>query len=171
MTTFEVRNAIFVSPFGSDANPGSVTSPKLTIGAGATYRRRAGPAAGRGRRRDVRAGGGVAISANVSVLGGFDQARRLDPPGHGRAVGHAGPEPHADLGVRRRASPCAGAVTVTLDALTDRRACNTGLGAGASVYGVRAVGASVGSPANVTINNSKVTAAAGKDGTDSAVGG
>ncbi len=35
-TTFEVRNAVFVSPFGNDANPGSVTAPKLTIGAAAT---------------------------------------------------------------------------------------------------------------------------------------
>src|SRR6185312_14113763 len=50
-----------------------------------------------------------------------------------------------------------GNVSVTFDGMT-LNGGNTGLSAGSSVYGVRAVGASAGAPASVAINNAKVTA-------------
>ncbi|HEY3725320.1 MAG TPA: Calx-beta domain-containing protein [Acidimicrobiia bacterium] len=168
-TTFEVRNAVFVSPFGNDANSGSVTAPKLTIGAAAA----AAGAAGRPQVA-VAAGtfapaSGVAISASVSVLGGFDETAGWTRPGTAGASGTADRNLSQISGVPQ-AVTVTGAVTVTLDALTIQ-GLNTGLGAGASVYGVRAVGASAGSPANVTITNSKVSAAAGLGGSSSSTNG
>ena len=167
--TFEVRNAVFVSPFGSDANSGAATSPKLTVGAGAST------AGAQGRPEvAVAAGsyapvGGATISASVSVLGGFDEASGWTRPGSAGATGTADRNLTQIQGAPQGVT-VSGGVSVTLDALTIQ-GVNAGLGAGASVYGVRAIGASAGSPATVTVNNSKVSAESGTNGTDSAVNG
>jgi hypothetical protein len=167
--TFEVRNAVFVSPFGNDANSGAASAPKLTIGTGAST------AGAQGRPEvAVAAGsyapaGGATISASVSVLGGFDEASGWTRPGTAGASGTADRNLTQIQGAPQGVT-VSGAVTVTLDALTIQ-GLNAGLGAGASVYGVRAVGASAGSPATVTVNNSKVNAESGTNGTDSATNG
>ena len=167
--TFEVRNAVFVSPFGSDASAGTVTAPKATVAAavataGAQNRPQVAVSAG-----TYSPASGTTIAANVSVLGGFDQFSGWSRPGTAGATG----TPNRSL-TKLSGAPQGvfvnGASTVTLDGLTVN-GLNSGLGAGASVYGVRVVGASAGSPANVTLTNTKVTAAAGKDGTNSTTPG
>jgi hypothetical protein len=166
---FEVRDAIFVSPFGSDANAGTVAAPKLTLAnalstANAQGRPQVAVSAG-----TFATSGGVAISTNVSVLGAFDQYTGWTRPGTAGQSGTPNKSLTAIEGVPQGVI-VSGAVTVTLDGLSvDGR--NTGLGAGASVYGVRAVGASGASLANVTLNNVKVSSAPGKDGTDSTATG
>ncbi|MEP6626070.1 MAG: Calx-beta domain-containing protein, partial [Acidimicrobiia bacterium] len=161
--TFEVRNAIFVSPFGSDANAGTALAPKLTITAAAT-------AAGvQGRPQLALASGtyaptaGSTIGAGLTVLGGFDQFTGWSRPG---SAGLAGTPVRGKttLSGAPQALTVNGAVTVTVDALTID-GLNTGLVVGASSYGVRA-NASSGT-GNLTITNSKVTAAAGSDAADS----
>lgn len=167
--TFEVRNAIFVSPFGSDANPGTVAAPKLTITAAAST-------AGAQSRPQVAVAtgtyapaGGVTISNNVSVLGAFDQFSGWSRSGSAGLSGTPDRTQTQITGAPQGVT-VTGGVTVTLDAVSVT-GLNTGLGASASVYGVRAVGASGSSLANVTISNSKATAADAKDGTDSSSSG
>ena len=145
--TFEVRNAVFVSPFGSDANAGTVAAPKLTITAAAST------AGAQGRPQvavatgTVRAGRRDDDRASVTVLGGFDQFAGWTRPGTAGASGTPDRTQTMFTGTPQ-AVTVSGAVTVTLDALTIN-GLNTGLGAGASSYGVRAVGASAGSPATL----------------------
>ena len=161
--TFEVRNAIFVSPFGNDANAGTATAPKLTITAAAS-------AAGSQSRPQLAVANGTyasasgeTIAAGVTVLGGFDQFTGWTRPGSAGLSGTPDRTKSTITGTPQ-ALTVSGGVSVTLDALTIT-GLNTGLGAGASSYGVRASTAS--GTGNLTVSNSKVTAAAGIDGTDS----
>ncbi len=165
--TFQTRNAIFVSAYGNDANAGTALAPKLTLTAAST-------AAGAQGRPQIALGtgvhapvGGATIAANVTVLGGFDQFNGWSRPG---TAGLSGTPDRSQttLSGSPQAVTVTGAVTVTLDALTIN-GLNTGLGAGASSYGVRATtGSGTG---NLTVTNTKVTAAAGLDGTNSTAAG
>ena len=77
--TFEVRNAVFVSPFGNDAQPGSVTAPKLTVGAavstaGAQSRPQVAVAAGA-----FAPAGGTTIARQRRGARWLRPVRRLEP--------------------------------------------------------------------------------------------
>ena len=160
---FEVRNAVFVSPDGNDANAGTAASPKATATAGAST------AVSQGRPQVAIASGSygstlTVASGTVGVLGGFEDLVGWSRPGSASVPG----TPLASF-TNIDAAP-AGAVisgastNVTLDAITVRGK-NTGMSAGTSVYGVRAH-----SGATVALVNAAADAENGVAGNDGAAG-
>ena len=161
--TFEVRDAVFVSPDGNDTDPGSAASPKLTASAAAST------AVAQGRPQVAVASGNygstlTVTGGTVSVLGGFEDLVGWSRPGSANVPG----TPIASF-TNVEAAP-AGAVisgattTVTLDAITIRGK-NTGLAAGSSVYGIRAH-----TGATVNLVNAAADADSGVAGTDGGSG-
>lgn len=155
----ESRNAIFVSEVtGNDANPGTAAQPKQTAMAGITTAKAQG-------KPEVAIGmggyGGLGLTNahnNLALRGGFDQYLGWTRPGTAGTVG----TPAQD--VTQFAAQGQGIVVqatagLTLDSL-HAKGLNAGLGAGASVYGVRVFGG-----ANVTLQNVKAEAEAGMPGT------
>jgi hypothetical protein len=162
--TFEVRDAIFVAPFGNDADPGTAAAPKLTVQGGldaaAATANADHVAVATGTYAE---GDGVEPTATVAVLGGFDAASGWARPGSAGTSGSVDEAATTIEGVPQAAT-VNGAISVTFDSLTIKGR-NTGLGAGASVYGIRALGGST-----VAVVNSAVSAAAAVDGTDGSDG-
>ena len=159
-STFEVRDAIFVAPWGDDADPGTAAEPKATVQGGADAAA-SSPSAdhvalGMGTYSE---GDGVELTSTVVVLGGFDAGNGWSRPGTAGASGQADEAATTIEGVPQAAT-VSGAVWVTFDAVSIKGR-NTGLGAGSSVYGIRAL-----SGATVSLVNSNVTAAAAVDGVD-----
>ena len=158
--TFEVRDAIFVAPWGDDAGPGTAAAPKATVQGGVN-------AAAASASSDHLAiatgtfseGDGVELSSTVVLLGGFDAGNGWSRPGTAGAAGQADEAATTIEGVPQ-AVTVSGAAWVTFDSLSIKGR-NTGLGAGSSVYGVRAIGG-----AAVSLVNSTVSAAAAIDGVD-----
>jgi hypothetical protein len=156
--TFEVRNAVFASPYGngSDANPGTARQPKQTVGAAVST------AITEGRPQVVLGHGTFNVSTlnltttppgGLSVLGAFDQAAGWTRPGTAGTSGN--PEPvNTAISGGTTAVLVDGAITVTLNGVTVRSADATT--PGSSSYGVRVING-----ANVTISRSSVVAGKG----------
>ena len=96
------------------------------------------------------------MNGSVGLYGAFDEFGGWTRPGSVGASGTPDRNKTTVSGVPQAAT-VTGNVSATFDGMT-LSGGNSGLGAGASVYGVRAVGASAGAPATVAINNAKVTA-------------
>ncbi|WP_307781255.1 Calx-beta domain-containing protein, partial [Rhabdothermincola sediminis] len=160
---FEVRDAVFVSERGDNAAPGSAAAPKLTVPAAMAAAAAAGRpqvAVGAG---SYNVGAGLSLASGVRLMGGFDQYRGWSRPGTAGAPGTAD-NTLTTLRGAPQAALASGAVTATVDGLT-LQGTNSGLGAGASVYGLRAVNG-----AHVTLTNVRTRAEAGLPGTDGAHG-
>src|SRR5262249_51103312 len=84
---FQVRNAIFVSPFGSDANRGTAAAPRLTLANALTTANSQGRPQVVVSSNDFAPSGGVTINTNVSVLGAFDQYLGWTRPGTAGTTG------------------------------------------------------------------------------------
>jgi hypothetical protein len=114
--------AVFASPQGNDANPGTRNQPKRQVQAAVSA------AAASGRYVLVSTGGygGVVAASGVGVYGGYDQ-KSWKRPGEGETEISGSPEGLLAAGVQ----------DVTLQLLTIR-----GVHAGASAYGIRAINGS-----------------------------
>jgi len=166
MTTFETRNAVFVAPQGSDANPGSAAQPKLTVGAAistATSQNRPQVAVGQGTYAPA---GGVSVTSapagGLTILGGFAQGLGWARGGTAGAGGSPDNTASRFQG-QPQGTTVNGAITVTLDNLTIRGL--TTASPGTTVYGVRVLGG-----ANVTLNRSVVIAEDGQNGSAGTAG-
>lgn len=156
--TFEVRNAVFASPYGngSDANPGTAKAPKQTPAAAVAT------AIAEGRPQVVLGHGTFNVTTlsltatppgGLSILGAFDQAAGWTRPGTAGTSGN--PEPvNTTVAGGTTAVLVNGTITVTLNGLTVRSADATT--PGASSYGVRVING-----ANVTISRAAVVAGKG----------
>ena len=159
-STFEIRNAIFVAPWGDDTDPGTALAPKSTVQGALT-------AAASSPANDHVAlsvgtyteGDGVEPTASVAILGGFDSGNGWARPGTAGTSGQADRAATTIEGAPQAAT-INGAIAVTFEAVSVKGR-NTGLGTGASVYGIRALGG-----ANVSLVNSAVSAANAIDGVD-----
>ena len=139
------EDAIYVSPSGNDADPGTRQSPFVTIAAAVAA------AAGTGREVRVAAGSydqgaGLVVPDDIAILGGYDPVTWVRSATSVTQL----------VGVPQ-AVPAHGATNVTLDELT-----LNAFAAGGSVYGIRAVNGS-----SVRLINVSVTAG---DGTLGPVG-
>jgi cysteine-rich repeat protein len=145
----DINDAVFVAKSGSDANPGTMALPKLTIQAAVTL------AAGSGK--DVYVSGGtyvesITLSNGVGIYGGFDAAlawARTDT--QARIVGGS------------TAVTGTSVSNVVLDHLSIRASSATT--AGGSSYGIRLTSAT-----NVSVRKSTVEAGAGADGANGSAG-
>ena len=138
---FEIRDAVFVAADGNDTNPGSTAAPKATLGAGLTV------AAAQGRPQVAVAGGvytptgGVVVDIRCPRSRWLRRRSRLRPTGFRGSRRHAEPQPDADRGCTPRSDRHRRGER-DVRRREHRRGSEAGLAPGASVYGVRAVGAS-----------------------------
>lgn len=152
-STFEVTDAVFVAAEGNDGNAGTTAAPKQTVAAAIT-------AAGTNGKVFIGTGvyaeaaGGIAPLNGQVIKGGYNQYNGWTRPGSAGVGGVVSPL-LTEIDATTQAVLVSGAKTVTLDGLSVLGQ-NTGLPAGSSVYGVRAV-----SNAVVTLNNVAATAQAG----------
>jgi hypothetical protein len=163
---FQVRNALFVDPLGgNDANPGTHDAPKQTLpaamaAAAAITEDRPDIVAGIGT---YDAGTGLDLVGGVTVRGGFNQYRGWARPDT-LDDANTPNERLSEIQGNGQGAVADGDTGVVLESVLIRGR-NTGLPAGSSVYGLRAVNG-----ADLDLQNVAVEADAGVAGIDGANG-